>query len=317
MANKGCNVFQWLIEGFTKVIKANAGVEGNLNGNLTKTGTIDVAGKLKLASNKDIELQGNGKIDGPVSGDITGDLVKTDTITVKGAMTLDADKDITLQGTGKLNGPVTGDVTGDLKKTGTIAVHGAMTFEEDKDITLQGTGKVNGPLTGAVTGAASTNTAQGNALIDFLSDGILSAPGLKIDSGGPTPEKFEIDDAFAHRINKIVRVKDAAAELTFSDAHVVSSTGGNKWGAILIQVNAAGAVSTVVESADQSFDTRAEAVAALPDAAAENVAIGYIVIQTKDGVSWTANTDDMTDGSDVETAEFIDGAVNALPAPIA
>ncbi len=175
---------------------------------------------------------------------------------------------------------------------------------------------LNKGATGDLTGKASENTTQGNALINFLGDGILSAPGLKIDS---TPEKFEIDDAFAYRLNKLVYVKDAAGELTFGAAHTVNagSEAGNKWGAILVQINAAGAVSTKVSDADQAYDTRAEAVAALPDADAENVAIGYIVIQTEDSeVSWTADTDDMTDGSDVETAEFVDGDVRALPALI-
>ena len=57
------------------------------------------------------------------------------------------------------------------------------------------------------------------------------------------------------------------------------------------------------------YASAAAALAALPAVDAGNVSLGYIRINSKVNLAWTANTDDMTDGSDVTTATFVDGAV--------
>lgn len=129
-------------------------------------------------------------------------------------------------------------------------------------------------------------------------DGLLAIATLAIDS---TAEEFQTTTTAYYRIGGIQYSKAATADLTFSAAHVVSAA---KFGVILVQINAAGTVSTKVPLATQAYDSAALALAALPSADANNVALGYIAIEA-DG-EWTANTDDLTDASDVTTATFND-----------
>ncbi len=170
-----------------------------------------------------------------------------------------------------------------------------------------------------VTGKASLNTVQGNALIAFLSDGLLMAPGLRIDEAGPNIKKFEIEDAFAFRINKVAYIKTAAGELTFGTAWTVNDDNAeaNIYGAFLFQINASGTVSVKAAKQDQDYTTRAAAVAALPAPDTNNIAIGYVVVRTKDEQTWTADTSDLGDDTtELISTEFVDGDVAALPALI-
>lgn len=130
-----------------------------------------------------------------------------------------------------------------------------------------------------------------------------------------TPEQLATG-AFVARVNGTLVEKGAATAITFSDAHVVAAS---KYGIILIQMNASGTVSTKVPSATQSYDTAAAALAALPSADSGNLAVAYIAIANNAG-AWTANTDDLTNGSDLTTATFTNLAVtwtSALSATIA
>lgn len=117
-----------------------------------------------------------------------------------------------------------------------------------------------------------------------------------------TPEQFKTTTTALYRVNNAQYSKTAATGLTFTAAHVVSAS---KFGVILVQVNAAGTVSTKVPGATQAYNTAALALAALPLPDAGNAAIGYIAIANNTG-DWTANTDDLTNGSDVTTATFVD-----------
>src|SRR5690606_32868756 len=93
----------------------------------------------------------------------------------------------------------------------------------------------------------------------------------------------------------------------FTAAHVITP---ELFGIILIQIDAAGAVSTKVPAATPTtamdFASAALALAALPDADEDNVALGYILIEARDGGNWAANSDDMTDASDWVTGTFVD-----------
>lgn len=138
-----------------------------------------------------------------------------------------------------------------------------------------------------------------NATAVLQASGVLYPAGLAIHS---VPEQFKTTNRFVGRLNGETFGKAATTALTFSSAHVVTAS---KYGAVLVQITPTGTVSTKVVASPQAYDTAAAALAALPAADAGNVAMGYIAIANNAG-DWTANTDDLTDGSDVTTATFTD-----------
>ncbi|MCP4595076.1 hypothetical protein, partial [Neptuniibacter sp.] len=148
---------------------------------------------------------------------------------------------------------------------------------------------------------------------DIYGDHILNATTL---STGTTPEEIA-STAFDCRINGVAYTV-AAADSTFTAADTINTgaAAGSFWGVWLIQVNSAGTISTSSPSADQVYTTEALAIAALPSVTADNVSIGYVAVQSNSGASWTANTDDLTAGSDCldlnyyNTASAIDADQN-------
>lgn len=132
-----------------------------------------------------------------------------------------------------------------------------------------------------------------------ISNGLLAKGTLAIDS---TPEKFQTTTRTMFFIAGVSYSKAATAALTFTAAHVITAS---KFGIILVQINGAGTVSTKVPAATQAYDSAPLALAALPAVDAGNVALGYIAIENNAG-DWTANTDDLTNASDVTTAAFTD-----------
>ena len=121
-----------------------------------------------------------------------------------------------------------------------------------------------------------------------------------------TAEKFKTTTTSLSRIAGVPVSKAAEDNLVFSAAHVIAL---DKYGIIVIQMNAAGTVSTLVPGATQTtpmtYATAALALAAKPEVADDHVELGHIAI-FNDGTAWTANTDDLTDASDVVTAAFVD-----------
>jgi hypothetical protein len=99
---------------------------------------------------------------------------------------------------------------------------------------------------------------------------------LAIDA---TPEDFQIS-AFSYSIDGAEYVKAAATGISFTAAHIVEQ---GKFGAILVEIDTAGTVTTKIGEATQTtlmgYDTSALAVAALPSETAGKRAIGYIVIE--------------------------------------
>lgn len=136
-------------------------------------------------------------------------------------------------------------------------------------------------------------------------DGAIINPALVV---GSTAERIA-HGLFYYLLNGENYSKAAdAAGVVFSAAHKVAA---NKFGAIGVYINAAGAIYTWIDSAAQtdtlSHDT---ALLALAEVQAgdfphpiDTIQIGYILIAS-DGTLWTANTDDLTNGSDVTTATF-------------
>lgn len=138
---------------------------------------------------------------------------------------------------------------------------------------------------------------EADLLISIVPDGILSDPLLAIDA---TPEKFKTTNAITFTIAGVPLAKVATAAIVFSGAYVI--TGANRWGAFRVQMNAAGSITT--KGAASNHLSEALAIAALPAVDAGNVSLGYISVQAKNA-TWTANTDDMTAGSDAVVAHFV------------
>jgi len=141
-----------------------------------------------------------------------------------------------------------------------------------------------------------------------LTDAVLVDGNLAISA---TAEKFKTTQAMAYALNGVLRTKAATDNLVFTAAHVITAS---KFGIIALQIDAAGNVSTKVPSATQAYNDAPTALAALPAADAGKVRIGYIAIAA--GVAdWTANTDDLTNGSDLTTAAFTD-TTESLPGTV-
>ena len=137
----------------------------------------------------------------------------------------------------------------------------------------------------------------------YDSPGVLYPFGLAIDA---VPEKFATANRGVIQYNGERPGKAATTANVFTANHVVTAS---KYGSILVQITPAGVISTKVTGATQTtamaYDTAAAAIAAVPTATAGNVAIGYILVNNNAG-TWTANTDDLTDASDVTSATFTD-----------
>jgi uncharacterized membrane protein YfbV (UPF0208 family) len=162
----------------------------------------------------------------------------------------------------------------------------------------------NLPSGGYAAGASGT-IKQG----PLAADRLIAPATLAIDA---VPEKFKLITLTAlYHAGGSQYTKAPATAIVFTAAHVVSAA---KFGVVLVQVNAAGTVSTKVPLATQAYTSAALALAALPAPDAGNVALGYIAIAA--GVAaWTANTDDLTNGSDVTTATFVSNPANGQYAP--
>lgn len=158
-----------------------------------------------------------------------------------------------------------------------------------------------------------THKAKTNELRSWLYASVLQHGTLAIHS---TAEQFKTTTVFVWRRNGIQFTKAATDALTFTAAHVVTAS---KYGIVLVQINDAGTISTKCPGATQTtamaYDTAAEALAALPSVDAGNVAMGHIAILNNAG-TWTANTDDLTNGSDLATATFVNATVTAFPAAL-
>lgn len=153
---------------------------------------------------------------------------------------------------------------------------------------------------GAVKIFAVTVKLQGSDSREELNTGVISDPVIAI---GSTAERFA-NGAFDYQIDNVSYSKAVvAAGSLFSAAHAISAS---KWGIILLYIDTSGSISSLVPLATQAYDTAAEAHIA-GDAVVTlkgTILIGKILINN-DASLWTANTDDLTNASDVTTATFI------------
>lgn len=156
-----------------------------------------------------------------------------------------------------------------------------------------------------VQGAFTNDSAPSGLAVPVVGDGAIISPVLVV---GSTAEKIA-HGLFYYRIGGVNKSKAAdTVGVTFSAGHKVAAS---KFGAIGIYIDAAGAISTWIDSAAQtdtlSHDTAALALAEVQASdfphPTDTIQIGYILI-ANDGTLWTANTDDLTNGSDITTATF-------------
>ena len=156
---------------------------------------------------------------------------------------------------------------------------------------------------GATAFSAAVLTLQGSHTDADADTGMVTNPTLAI---GSTPERFA-NAAFNYLIANITYSKTVNAVGTvFSAAHVIGDGASALWGVVKVYINAAGSWLTEVPRSPQIYATAALALAA---ANAMYVRGGYVLVGqiliNSDTTTWTANTDDLTNGSDLTTATFI------------
>ena len=210
-----------------------------------------------------------------------------------------------------------------LDRTGAAGVaeaSKAVILDANKHLDEVNTAKLSIGATGAAVQITATPahinlyTARVNSLIDYLSDGLLISSDLAISG---TAEEFKTTATAAYTIGGLCYTKAAADGLTFTAADTINADAaeGDFFGAWLVQIDAAGTISTKSPAEDQVYTSSELAIAALPAADTGNIAIGYIAIGAKTDASWTANTDDMT--SDCASATFVDATLKTLPDKLA
>ena len=136
--------------------------------------------------------------------------------------------------------------------------------------------------------------------------GLLTHPRIEVDDRAvakTTATKLRWGN-FDYVIDGVTYHKAAGYAQAFTAAHLVSL---DCWGSILLRINAAGTLSTLVTGATQTtamaYANSAAALAALPAVGAGYCAVAHIVIEA-DGSTWTANTDDLVAGSDLEAVDI-------------
>lgn len=139
------------------------------------------------------------------------------------------------------------------------------------------------------------------------SNDVTAISTLLVDSDAT---KFKTTTTATFRIAGGVHTKAAATAIAFSAADTINTAAaaGYFWGVWLVQVDAAGTVSTKPGGglADQVYATKVAAENAIPEPDAANVGLGYITIQSKVNVAWIAQTDDLTAASDLTLVSFND-----------
>ena len=157
-------------------------------------------------------------------------------------------------------------------------------------------------------------TDHANMVTLGKSDAILNATAL---STGSTPENIA-STAFQFQIDGVPALKAAVAAgtaFTAADTINTGAAGGTFWGVWAVQIVAAGTITTKSPGADQTYANEAAAIAALPTADALNVVIGYVTIECNTAAAWTAQTDDITNGSDNTSVNFYNTA-SSVPATL-
>ncbi len=134
-----------------------------------------------------------------------------------------------------------------------------------------------------------------------LVDGVLDQGAWAVDA---TPEEIHLTEAVVYRLAALAITKAPATGIALPAAKTINTgaAAGQFWGVFTIQSNAAGTVTALAPTDDQVHATEVAALAAQVAAAADNVVIGYLTIQSLTDTAWTSVTDSLTD--DVAIANF-------------
>lgn len=158
--------------------------------------------------------------------------------------------------------------------------------------------------TGDTAISAVTAILQGSSTGEDAVTGVITNPTIAIDS---TATRYA-NAAFTYLIKGTTYSKagDSGGN-TFTAAHVIGNGSDDLWGVINIYINSSGTLISKVPIATQVYTSAALAITASDNMLAlpfsELCYVGRILINAN-AKTWTANTDDMTDGSDVTTADF-------------
>jgi hypothetical protein len=156
---------------------------------------------------------------------------------------------------------------------------------------------------GATAFSAATLVLQGSYTGADSETGMITNPTIAI---GSTAERFA-NAAFTFLIDNTTYSKAVNTTGTvFSAAHVIGDGASPLWGVVNVYINASGTWLTDVPTSPQIYASAALALAAANAMQPRGgyVLVGQILINS-DSTTWTANTDDLTNGSDLTTANFI------------
>ena len=158
--------------------------------------------------------------------------------------------------------------------------------------------------------SALTVVLQGASTNEHDLTGPITSPALAI---GSTAEQWKTGTFYYRIAGTNYSKTTVAAGVAFSAAHTVTAT---LYGTVLCYINAAGTVSTKVPLATQEYASAALAHAAADAYHPANYTsdlcyIGRILINAG-AVDWVANTDDMTNASDLTTATFLSETISFM-----
>lgn len=147
-------------------------------------------------------------------------------------------------------------------------------------------------------------------LLRIKHGGLLAIGTITISA---TAEKFKTTTTLSFLKAGLRGTKAATDNLVFSAADTINvgAAAGQFWGGWLVTYDGTSAFATQRPSADQVYASEAAALAAARalTPAAGTVKVGYITVQSKTNIAWTANTDDMTVASDCAARTFTDASL--------
>ncbi len=172
---------------------------------------------------------------------------------------------------------------------------------------------------GATLVTALTVALQGAMLKPNSDTGLITPPALYI---GSTAENVA-NEAFGFRIAGVNYTKAAVtAGTALPSGFVVEDVGAGAWGVINVYINTSGTISYKFPLATQLYTSAVLAIAAgdamldlknnTPKTESGLLYIGRVLLFNNTGADWDSNTDDLTNGSNITNAMFMDARLNFM-----
>jgi hypothetical protein len=165
-------------------------------------------------------------------------------------------------------------------------------------------------------GGTAGDMTDWDMLVPYDNNGVLQVGTLAVSAVDDA--EIKTTTTAYYKINGIQYSKAATDELPFSAADTINTgeAAGDYFGVWLVQINAAGVISTKSPAADQVYESAEAALEALPAVDSGNVALGSIVIGANTDSKWTAQTDDLVAASDCASITITDADIRPLPASV-